>query len=86
MTGDKFRARADESIKAAHAVADPVRKLALMDVAQRWLRLAAQIDGERRQRQRLDHSFGLTHEGPTSAEIPGLHRLSTPHRGQRFYS
>jgi hypothetical protein len=45
MTSDKFRVRADESIKAAHAVADPVRKLALMDVAQRWLRLAVQIDG-----------------------------------------
>jgi hypothetical protein len=44
MTGDKFRARANEYIKAAHAVTDPVHELALMDVAQRWLRLAAQID------------------------------------------
>jgi hypothetical protein len=44
MTGDKFRARADRNIKAARAVTDPVHKLALMDVAQRWLRLAAQID------------------------------------------
>ena len=81
MTSDRFRARADESIKAAHAVADPVRKVALMDVAQRWQRLAAQIDGEHGQRRRLDHSFGLTHEEPTSAEIPGLHRLSRPQRG-----
>ena len=45
MTGDKFRARADRYIKAARAVTDPVHKLALVDVAQRWLRLAAQIDG-----------------------------------------
>ncbi len=45
MTGDKFRARADKYIKAACAVTDPVHKLALVDVAQRWLRLAAQIDG-----------------------------------------
>jgi hypothetical protein len=45
MTGDKFRVRADGYIKAAHAVTDPVRKLALMDLSQRWLRLAAQIDG-----------------------------------------
>ena len=67
MTGDRFRARADECINAAHAVTDPVRKLALMDVAQRWLRLAAQIDGEQTQRRRLDHSFGPTQEGPTSA-------------------
>jgi hypothetical protein len=45
MTGDKFRLRADRYIKAARAVTDPVHKLALADVAQRWLRLAAQIDG-----------------------------------------
>jgi hypothetical protein len=45
MTGDKFRVRADRYIKAARAVTDPVHKLALVDVAQRWLRLAAQIDG-----------------------------------------
>jgi hypothetical protein len=45
MTGDKFRARADGYTKAARAVTDPVHKLALMDIAQRWLRLAAQIDG-----------------------------------------
>jgi hypothetical protein len=44
MTGDKFRVRADRYIKAAGAVTDPVHKLALVDVAQRWLRLAAQID------------------------------------------
>jgi len=45
MTGDKFRARADRYIEAARAVTDPVHRLALVDVAQRWLRLAAQIDG-----------------------------------------
>jgi hypothetical protein len=45
MTGDKFRLRADRYIKAACAVTDPVHKLALVDVAQRWLRLAAEIDG-----------------------------------------
>jgi hypothetical protein len=44
MTGDKFRVRADRYIKAAGRVTDPVHKLALVDVAQRWLRLAAQID------------------------------------------
>jgi hypothetical protein len=43
MTGDKFRARADEYIKAAHSAADPVRKLTLMDIGQRWRRLAAKI-------------------------------------------
>ncbi len=45
MTRDKFRARADRYIKAARVVTDPVHKLALVDIAQRWLRLAAQIDG-----------------------------------------
>jgi len=44
MTSDKFRVRADRYIKTACAVTDPVHKLALVDVAQRWLRLAAQID------------------------------------------
>ena len=45
MTGDKFRARADGYTMAARAVTDPVHKLALVDIAQRWLRLAAEIDG-----------------------------------------
>ena len=44
MTGDKFRARAERYITAARVVTDPVHKLALVDIAQRWLRLAAQID------------------------------------------
>jgi hypothetical protein len=44
MIGDKFRARADRYVEA-RTVTDPVHKLALLDVAQRWLRLAAQIDG-----------------------------------------
>src|SRR5258708_37716959 len=51
MTGDKFRARADEYIKAAHSIADPVRKLAVMDIAQRWLGLAAQIDATKERPQ-----------------------------------
>ena len=41
MTGHKFRARADRYINAARAVTDPVHKLSLVDVAQRWLRLPA---------------------------------------------
>ena len=45
MTGDKFRPWPGESINTADAMMDPVRKFALMDAAQRWLRLAAQIDG-----------------------------------------
>jgi hypothetical protein len=45
MNGDKFEARAREYIMAAGVTADPVCKAALMDLAHRWLRLAAQIDG-----------------------------------------
>jgi hypothetical protein len=44
MTGNRFRARADECVRAANSMADPERKLAHLDLAQRWLRLAAQID------------------------------------------
>ena len=59
MTGDKSRVRADENIEAARAVAGRVSRLVLMDVAQRWLRLASQIDGgnggrlERRRRDQM---------------------------------
>jgi hypothetical protein len=44
ITGNKFRARADECLRAADSVSDPDRKLAHLDLAHRWLRLAAQID------------------------------------------
>jgi hypothetical protein len=44
MTGSKYRARADECFKAAELMADPQRKHAHLDLAQRWLRLAAQIE------------------------------------------
>ena len=44
MTGTKFRARANECFKVADATADPDRKLAHLDLAHRWLRLATQVD------------------------------------------
>ena len=44
MTGTKFRARANECFKVANSTADPERKLAHLDLAQRWLRLATQVD------------------------------------------
>jgi hypothetical protein len=44
MTGNKFRPRADECIRAANSMADPEPKLAHLDLAERWLRLATQID------------------------------------------
>jgi hypothetical protein len=44
VTGNKYRARADECFKVADSMADPQRKLAHLDLAQRWLRLAAQIE------------------------------------------
>jgi hypothetical protein len=44
MTGNRFRVRADQCLRAANSIADPERKLAQLDLANRWLRLAAQID------------------------------------------
>jgi hypothetical protein len=44
ITGNRFRVRADECLRAANSMADPERKLAHLDLAQRWLRLATQID------------------------------------------
>jgi hypothetical protein len=55
MTGDKFRARANEYIKAAHAVTDPVHELALMNVAQRWLRLRLITRGPAASRAGQEH-------------------------------
>ena len=43
-SGDNYRARAHECVKAADGVADPERKLVLLDLAQRWLGLAGQAD------------------------------------------
>ncbi len=48
MTGDKFRAQADECLKAARSMADPERKLVQLDLAHRWLRLAAEVDSASR--------------------------------------
>jgi hypothetical protein len=44
MRGNKYRERADECFKVAASLADPLHKLAQLDLAQRWLRLAAQIE------------------------------------------
>jgi hypothetical protein len=77
MTGDKFRARADECFKAAHAVADPDRKLAHLDLAERWLRLAAQIDkmdAETRRDTPLAPLQPTESSGHTAGSVSGLHR------------
>jgi hypothetical protein len=44
MTGNKYRARADECFEVPDLMADPQRKLAHLDLARRRLRLAAQLD------------------------------------------
>jgi hypothetical protein len=44
ITGIKFRKRADDCLREANSVADPERRLAHLDLAERWLRLATQID------------------------------------------
>ncbi len=44
MTGDQYRARANECIAAAAQVSDPERKISLLELARRWLRLAFRVD------------------------------------------
>jgi hypothetical protein len=44
MTGDEYRSRANECIAAADQVTDPQRKISLLQLAQRWLRLAFQAE------------------------------------------
>ena len=44
MTADEYRSRANECIAAADQVTDPERKISLLQLAQRWLRLAFQVE------------------------------------------
>jgi hypothetical protein len=44
-SGDQYRERANECIEAADRSADPERKLYLLELAERWLRLAEHVDG-----------------------------------------
>ncbi len=44
LSGNEYRQRANECIAAADRVAEPERKVGLLELAQRWLRLAFQVD------------------------------------------
>ncbi len=74
VTGDNFRVRAERYIKAACAVTEPAHKLALGDVAQRWLRLAVQIDGAAIHASRNSEAAcnaGLVRAGPARISSDG---------------
>ena len=43
-SGDEYRKRANECIAAADETVEPVRKVSLLELAQRWMRLAFQLD------------------------------------------
>jgi len=43
-SGDEYRERAKECIEAADKAAEPERKVSLLELAQRWLRLAFRLD------------------------------------------
>jgi hypothetical protein len=43
-SGDEYRKRANECIAAADKAVEPVRKVSLLELAQRWMRLAFQLD------------------------------------------
>jgi len=43
-SGDEYRKQANECIAAADKAAEPERKVSLLELAQRWLRLAFQLD------------------------------------------
>jgi len=73
MTGNRFRARADKCFRAANSVADPERKLAHLDLADRWLRLATQID-------KMDAE--TRHETPRVCR-PGTRELVVPQTPDR---
>ena len=43
-SGDEYRKQANECIAAADRATKPERKVSLLELAQRWLRLAFQLD------------------------------------------
>jgi len=43
-TADEYRSRANECIAAADNVTEPERKVSLLELAQRWLQLAFQVE------------------------------------------
>ena len=43
-SGDEYRSRGDECIAAADQITEPERKVSLLELAQRWLRLAFQVE------------------------------------------
>ena len=42
--GDEYRARAQECMQAAESIADTERKISLLELAQRWMWLANQLE------------------------------------------
>jgi hypothetical protein len=63
-SGDVYRARALECVEAADLLADPKRKVVLLELAQRWLTLAAQM--ERMESRRLQGDALLATPKPTN--------------------
>ena len=47
MSGDEYRALADECLEAADRSSDPGRKVLRLELARRWLRLAQQTHNRR---------------------------------------
>jgi hypothetical protein len=62
ITGNKFRKRADDCLTEANSVADPERRLAHLNLAERWLLLATQID-KIEAPARCDAPLVLSHAG-----------------------
>ncbi len=70
MTGNKFRTHANDCIRAAYAVTDPERRLAMLDVAARWNRLAREIEATDARYRRTAAFFTAAAPG----SIPGPRR------------
>jgi hypothetical protein len=50
-SGDEYRAQAKECMDVAERMVDQKRKLSLLDLAIRWLRLAAKVDETRERKE-----------------------------------
>jgi hypothetical protein len=53
MSGDEYRELAHDCMEAADRSSDPGRKVSLLELAERWLRLAQQVHDRRTMRDAL---------------------------------
>ncbi len=84
-TGDEYRSRANECIAAADNVTEPERKVSLLELAQRWLRLAFQVEqigDQKRALRAMSCLVMISRNSAVASQVP--RRISSLIPEQRF--